>query len=66
VAEQDYLGKVVLVVPLAGYLSPSLWGFKGLSAYLPIASVALLLVSVNIARTNARENPSEGKEREVG
>ena len=65
VTQQDYVGKVVLVIPFAGYLSPALWGFKGLSVYLPIAFVALLLVFVSIARTKPREGPSEEKEREV-
>jgi signal peptidase I len=65
VTGQDYVGKVVLVIPFAGYLSPALWGFKGLSVYLPISFVVLLLAFVSIARTKPGEGPSKVKEREV-
>jgi hypothetical protein len=65
VTEQDYVGKAVLVIPFVGYLEPALWGFKGLSVYLPLAFVALLLAFISIARTKPTGSPREEKESEV-
>jgi len=66
VTEQDYVGKVILVVPFAGYLSPALWGFKGLSVILPIAFDVFIFTFVGVARTKTGEEPSDGNERGVG
>ena len=48
VTQGDYIGRVVVVVPYVGYLSPALWGFSGASALLPVsvAVIAIALVSV--------------------
>ena len=50
VTQQYYLGQVILVVPYAGYVSPMLWGFKGLAALLPIAFVLFLALFFTTAR----------------
>ncbi|MDG6909331.1 MAG: signal peptidase I [Nitrososphaerota archaeon] len=59
VTQQDYIGKVVLVVPYLGFLSPTLWGFDGLYALLPfsVAVIALALVEVTRAQKGGEERP---------
>jgi len=44
VTQSDYVGKVVLVIPYLGYISPALWGFNGPSALLPVSVVGLAVV----------------------
>jgi signal peptidase I len=61
VTQQYYLSKVILVVPLVGYISPALWGLSGFSAILPIAFVVILLLlfsSLRIKEEN-KENSQE-------
>jgi len=44
VTEGNYLGEVMLVIPYAGYVSPTLWGFSGYYALLPVSAVLLAFV----------------------
>ncbi len=43
VTQNYYESQVILIVPYAGYLSPSLWGLSGPAAALPIVFVVLLV-----------------------
>lgn len=47
VTQQYYSSKVIVVIPLVGYISPALWGFSGLSAFLPITFVVLLVLLIS-------------------
>ncbi len=42
VTQQFYVGKVMLIVPYAGYLTPSLWASEGPLGYAPIVLVLAL------------------------
>jgi signal peptidase I len=59
VTQSDYIGKVILVVPYLGYVSPALWGFTGLSALLPVSTAAVLILLVGVMRR--RSTRAEGK-----
>jgi signal peptidase I len=48
VTQQDYAGKVILVVPLLGYISPTLWGFRGGLVLLPLGLVFLLVLFLSV------------------
>jgi signal peptidase I len=48
VTQSDYIGKVILVVPYGGYISPALWGFNGYYALLPISTIALVILFVSV------------------
>ncbi|MDH3365501.1 MAG: signal peptidase I [Thermoplasmata archaeon] len=43
VTEEDYISKVILMIPAAGYISPSLWGTGGLLVVLAITAVVLVV-----------------------
>jgi signal peptidase I len=42
VTANDYLSQVVLVIPAIGYLSPALWGFRGLTVLIPFSFIVLV------------------------
>jgi len=46
VTQAEYKGQVILIIPYMGYISPTLWGFKGSYVALPLVFVALLFVLV--------------------
>jgi signal peptidase I len=50
VTQSNYVGQVILVVPYVGYMSPALWGFNGIYALLPIATVVLVVLLVFVLR----------------
>jgi len=64
VTEQYYLSKVILVVPVVGYVSPTLWGLSGPSVFIPIIFVVLLIMLFNTLRTKEKseEEPQETDE----
>ncbi|UCE81057.1 MAG: signal peptidase I [Methanobacteriota archaeon] len=43
VTEEDYISKAILIIPAAGYISPSLWGTGGLLVVLAITIVVLVI-----------------------
>ena len=51
VTRQDYVGKVILVLPYLGYVSPALWGFSGLSALFPVSVVGIATILVSIMKS---------------
>jgi len=55
VTQQDYAGKVVLVIPLLGYVSPTLWGFRGDLILLPLGFVFLLVIFLGVKGSAGRE-----------
>lgn len=55
VTQQDYSGKVVLVIPLLGYVSPTLWGFTGGLVLLPLGFVFLLVLFLSVRSSVGRE-----------
>jgi signal peptidase I len=46
VNQADYKGQVVLIVPYLGYISPTLWGFRGGYVALPLIFVAFVFVLI--------------------
>ena len=44
VNQADYKGQVVLIIPYLGYISPTLWGFRGGYVALPLIFVAFVFV----------------------
>ena len=58
VTQSDYKSQVILIIPYAGYLSPSLWGLKGYEAALPIIFVALLIAFVSWVFEQRTKNKS--------
>ena len=44
VTADDYVGEAVVVIPALGYISPSLWGFSGAAALLPVSTLGVALV----------------------
>jgi len=61
VTEDDYIGRVVLVVPHLGYISPALWGFNGMFALLPISTVGIAVALIGWVRR--KPLPQEGADR---
>ncbi len=43
VTQSYYIGKVIAIIPYLGYITPALWGFRGLTALLPVTFVILLI-----------------------
>ena len=62
VTQQYYLSKVLIVLPLVGYTSPALWGFSGLSAFLPITLVVVFVVLIGSLKKK-REQMSQTNSR---
>jgi signal peptidase I len=62
VTESEYIGQAVLVVPDAGYVSPSFWGFNGASALLPISFLILAVAAVSMF--GRKLSGAEGKKAE--
>ena len=60
VTQGDYIGQVVIVLPYAGYLSPALWGFSGLYAALPVATIGVLVVLVGFLKRDSKDRKKEG------
>jgi signal peptidase I len=54
VTQSNYIGQVILVVPYVGYVSPALWGFNGVYALLPIATVVLVVLLVAVLQQDPR------------
>ena len=66
VTQGDYAGRVVLVVPFLGYVSPTLWGFRGDLVLLPMAFVLLLVLFVGVLRADGGKAPRAGPRPEGG
>jgi signal peptidase I len=62
VTQSDYVGEAVLTVPYMGYISPTMWGFNGFSALLPVSAVGIALVLVNVLRSHRSKD--DGVKRE--
>ncbi len=58
VTQADYLGKVELVIPYVGYLSPALWGSEGALMLMPLGAAALLAVTIGVVK-QVRPNDTE-------
>ena len=56
VTTRNYVGKVVLIVPYLGFISPAMWGFVGALGILPIGFVLLLAAFVGLRKSHASEN----------
>ena len=59
VTQQDYAGKVVLVIPMVGYASPTLWGFRGSLVLLPLGFVFFLFLFLSFVRSTKSEAGSD-------
>lgn len=59
VTEDDYISKVVVIVPAAGFISPSLWGSGMLLLVLAITAVVLVVFLFGPKKDQAKdaENP---------
>jgi len=55
VTEEDYISKVVAIIPAAGYISPSLWGFSGLLVVLVITAVVLAVLLFGPKKAKAQD-----------
>jgi signal peptidase I len=55
VSQQDYSGRVILVIPYVGYVSPTLWGFRGGLILLPLSFVFLLVLFLSVERSTSKE-----------
>jgi signal peptidase I len=62
VTQKDYLGKVFLIVPYVGYLSPTLWREEGILGYSPLLLIFLvagfLILMKKESRPDDLRNPS--------
>jgi signal peptidase len=58
VTQSDYIGKVVMIIPYLGYISPALWGFTGPSALLPV-SVIMLAAALDIILDRRRKSKND-------
>lgn len=65
VTQQDYVGRVVFVVPMLGYVSPTLWGFRGWLILLPISFVLLLALFLSVERSRGGEAEPRPESREA-
>ena len=59
VTQAEYKGQVVLVIPYVGYISPTLWGFKGATVALPVIFVAILIFFILYMREQKTESKKE-------
>lgn len=59
VTQNDYIGEAVLIIPCLGYISPTLWGFNGVSALLPVSTVVIAMVLVSVVRRKPKERERE-------
>ncbi|MEM3670462.1 MAG: signal peptidase I, partial [Thermoprotei archaeon] len=50
VTQNYYIGEVIAIIPYLGYLTPALWGFRGLTALLPVTFVILLVALLLVAK----------------
>jgi signal peptidase I len=65
VTAKDYLSQVELVVPAVGYLSPALWGFRGLSVLIPFSFIVLVGFFVAYGRKFASMGEVEEVEKPI-
>jgi hypothetical protein len=56
VTQNDYAGTVLLVIPKLGYVSPTLWGFRGGLVLLPLGFVFALVLFASVWTSTARES----------
>ena len=56
VTDQYYISKVVVVVPVVGYISPSLWGTTGMLVVAAIVGIALFLLLFAPSKNEAEGN----------
>lgn len=61
VTQSEYKGQVVLIIPYVGYISPTLWGFKGDTVALPLIFVAILVILILYVREQKQESSKEKK-----
>ncbi|QQG48112.1 MAG: signal peptidase I [archaeon] len=59
VTESFYEGRVLAVLPYAGYLSPALWGFTGVSLYVLLGSIGGIAVLLGIKSKNSGKETSK-------
>jgi signal peptidase len=63
VTQQEYVGKVILVIPYLGYLAPTIWSAEGPLAYAPIAFiVSLVWLTAYIRNGKNTSHNIDGKE----
>jgi signal peptidase I len=55
VTQNDYIGQAILIIPYLGYISPALWGFNGVSALLPVSTVAIAVVLISVMQRKPEE-----------
>jgi signal peptidase I len=59
VTQNDYIGLAILIIPYLGYISPTLWGFNGVSALLPVSTVVVAIVLISAMQRKPEEREGE-------